>query len=356
MKKNTPRRVAARRWRISVFPLALAVLAASAACKNHWMESIVDFMYEDEQSGITLTDNGPGSGPDNLLTITLFGTVTNWSGIVDAINASGGAGKYIALDLSACTIAGTPGEFDPDSSNSVGKDKVVFLFLPDTATGIAAGTSGFPTFKGFTILTHIGGSGIVSVGDYAFSSCAALSSVSLPAAASIGDYAFSWCTALSSVSFPAAENIGIGAFSDCTALSSVSLPVAASIGDYAFINCTALSSVSFPAAASIGFSAFSDCTALSSVSLPAAENIGGAAFDGCTGLTSLTFGKAAAPWPVLGAYPFLSTGAGTLTIHVPSGTLSDYTGAWGVSAFTPANGNISVYGPDHKAINITDVP
>jgi hypothetical protein len=84
---------------------------------------------------------------------------------------------------------------------------------------------------------------ITSIGDWAFSGCSTLTSVSLPAAASIGDWAFSGCDALTSVSLPAAETIGGEAFSGCSALTSVSLPAAASIGQSAFSGCDALTSI-----------------------------------------------------------------------------------------------------------------
>ena len=47
---------------------------------------------------------------------------------------------------------------------------------------------------------------------YAFSSCSALTSVSLPLAASIGDSAFDSCSKLTSVSLPSATRIGQYAF------------------------------------------------------------------------------------------------------------------------------------------------
>jgi hypothetical protein len=52
-----------------------------------------------------------------------------------------------------------------------------------------------------------------------------------------------------------------------------------------------------------------------------------------------------------------NTGAGAmLTIRVPSGAVSAYTSAWGVSADTAANGNTGKYGSSHKWIVITDTP
>jgi hypothetical protein len=80
---------------------------------------------------------------------------------------------------------------------------------------------------------------------------------------SIGDWAFSGCTGLSSVSIPAGvTSIGNGAFSACTGFSSVSIPAGVtSIGNSAFSGCTGLSSVSIPAGVTnVGNGAFEDCT------------------------------------------------------------------------------------------------
>jgi hypothetical protein len=112
-----------------------------------------------------------------------------------------------------------------------------------------------------------------------------------------------------------------------------------------------------PAATTIGNSAFYLCTGLTTVSLPAATTIGDSAFYHCYDLSSLTFGRDTAPWPTLGSEVFAYTSSSwPLTIHVPPGTVSDYTSTWGVSASTANNGNTAVYGNFHKAITIVDTP
>ena len=187
---------------------------------------------------------------------------TNWNAILSAINT---ANKFVSLDLSACTksTASTGGglrsngDFDPLTSTTTGKAKIVNLTLPTLATGIVEGASSNPTFKNFTALKIVSGAGVTSIGDCAFSGCTALTSASFPAATSIGGYAFSNCTTLTSVSFPAATAIGRGAFLNCTTLTSVSFPAATAIGYHAFSGCTVLSSASFPAVTSIGGDAFS---------------------------------------------------------------------------------------------------
>jgi hypothetical protein len=119
------------------------------------------------------------------------------------------------------------------------------VVIPDMLDGLPV--TGFGTvFAANTSITSVsGGANITSLGDWAFFSCTALTSISLPAATSISVYAFEYCTALTSVSLPAATSISVGAFEYCSALTSVSLPAVTSIDNSAFISCTALTSVYF---------------------------------------------------------------------------------------------------------------
>jgi hypothetical protein len=94
-----------------------------------------------------------------------------------------------------------------------------------------AGTTliGYPTASGTLNLD-----GITKVGDYAFSSCSNLVTVTLPAAQTIGDSAFESCSGLKTVNLPKAHTISGWAFSGCDALETVTLPAVQSIGDSVF--------------------------------------------------------------------------------------------------------------------------
>ncbi|MDR1373967.1 MAG: leucine-rich repeat domain-containing protein, partial [Treponema sp.] len=223
---------------------------------------------------LAAASGGANAADPVILPVSIdLSNAADWADLLSAINA---AGKFAALDLSACTGMT---EFDPGNTISTGKDKIVSLILPDTATGVKAGAGpGDAAFKYFTALTSVTGAAITGIGGFAFYDCTGLTTVSLPAAENIGLYAFPNCTGLTTVSLPAAARIGDLAFYYCTGLTSVSLPAAAGIGSAAFIGCTGLDSVSLPAAASIGSAAFIGCTGLTSVSLPAAESIGSYAF------------------------------------------------------------------------------
>lgn len=91
----------------------------------------------------------------------------------------------------------------------------------------------YKPFRGGVIITDIGdnlmtgnlvipdridGKLVTAIGEWAFSHCYKLTSVTVPnSVKSIGDYAFDGCTALVSITIPAGlQKIGIDAFPDST--------------------------------------------------------------------------------------------------------------------------------------------
>ena len=133
---------------------------------------------------------------------------------------------------------------------------------------------------------------VTSVGDYAFTNCSTLSSVTIPESVSqIGDYAFCWCTSLEGITLP--DNvlvIGEGAFSNCVSLAFVNIPDGVShINSGTFFNC-ALQTVQLPSSIlSIGNKAFKNCRYLSSIIIP--EGVSGiemSTFEDCDLLASVT--------------------------------------------------------------------
>ena len=134
---------------------------------------------------------------------------------------------------------------------------------------------------------------VTSIGNYAFTNCSGLTSVTIPnSVTSIGNYAFYKCSGLTSVTIPnSVTSIGESAFGDCSGLTSVTIPNSVtSIGNYAFYKCSGLTSVTIPnSVTSIGESAFGDCSGLTSVTIPnSVTSIGNYAFYNCSGLTSVT--------------------------------------------------------------------
>jgi hypothetical protein len=79
---------------------------------------------------------GEGANAETAVKLELafdLGTMANeGSGWRDLLIALGAAGKFVNLDLSLCDMTGTV--FNPASGVSTGKDKIVSIALPNTAT------------------------------------------------------------------------------------------------------------------------------------------------------------------------------------------------------------------------------
>lgn len=119
----------------------------------------------------------------------------------------------------------------------------------------------------------------------------------------LGDYAFSGCSGLTSLTLPSSvTSIGRGAFHGCWKLTSLTIPSGVtSIGDKAFYGCSELTSLTIP----------------SSVT-----EIGWGAFRGCSGLTSIYVYPE--NLPELGIDIFTGCDAKNCTVYVPKGTYDAY--------------------------------
>jgi len=118
--------------------------------------------------------------------------------------------------------------------------------------------------------------------------------------------------------------IGSFAFRNCTGLTSIIIPDrVATIGESAFHNCTGLTSIIIPASVtSIGASAFRGLIGLTSITIgTGVTSIGHDAFAGSRNVTSLTYN--AINWNSSGisltAHPFASLGADTEGVNVTFG-------------------------------------
>ena len=161
--------------------------------------------------------------------------------------------------------------------------------IPNSVTSI--GGSVFYGCSGLTSVTI--GNSVTSIGGFEFYGCSALTSVTIGnSVTSIGGFAFAYCSALTSVTIGnSVTSIGVGAFHGCSGLTSVTIPNSVtSIGERAFYGCSGLTSVTIPnSVTSIGNSAFYGCSGLTSVTIPnSVTSIGNEAFYACSGLTSVT--------------------------------------------------------------------
>lgn len=135
-------------------------------------------------------------------------------------------------------------------------------------------------------------SNVASIGDYAFSSCKNLESITfLSKIETIGMDAFSYCTSLTNITIPSSvANIGRRSFAGCSNLTDINiLPGVQTIDSYAFIHCTSLSNITIPSSVtSIGENAFFYCESLSKISIPSGvTSIGIMTFYGCSKLKSI---------------------------------------------------------------------
>ena len=238
----------------------------------------------------------------------------------------------LAVLLSALSASAYAFKVDGIAYNKNGDGKSVYVAYGGDYTGPVTIPERV-TYDGATY-------SVTTIGDYAFSDCTGLTSVTIPSSVnSIGEEAFRGCTGLTSVTIPTsvteigysafggtpwynnqpdgvvyigkvayefkgemasgtAINIKEGtvsisgyAFYGCTGLTSVTIPNSITkIRDDTFKGCTGLTSITIPnSVTEIGWSAFKGCTGLPSVTIPnSVTEIGWSAFRGCAGLTSVT--------------------------------------------------------------------
>ena len=200
------------------------------------------------------------------------------------------------------------------------------ITIPDSVTSIGAGAFGScGSLSSITIPN-----GVTSIGAGAFGSCYSLSSITIPdGVTSIGAGAFSACGSLSSITIPnGVTSIGEAAFGSCYSLSSITIPDGVtSIGEVAFSACYSLSSITIPdGVTSIGNYAFNECYSLSSITIPdSVTSIGEGAFGACYGLAHIYFLPTTPP-SVSSSNAFSNIPTDCV-IHVPVGSLSAYTSA-----------------------------
>ena len=148
---------------------------------------------------------------------------------------------------------------------------------------------------------------------------------------SIGNYAFSMCTNLASVTIPnSVTTIRESAFCYCFSLTSVTIPNSiTTIGRWAFCY-THLTSITIPnSVMTIGFAAFDQCSSLTTITISSSvTTIEDYAFNECTSLTSVTNLNLV---PIeISSNVFSSVNQNACTLTVPTSAVSSYqnTGVW----------------------------
>ncbi len=138
----------------------------------------------------------------------------------------------------------------------------------------------------------IDGKPVTSIGDWSFSYCTSITSITIPGSVeNIGNVAFYSCTSLIAVTISyGLMTIGYQAFGDCTSMTSIALPDSITIiGGSSFSNCISLISITIPGnVKTIDTFTFSECTSLAYVTISdGVTTIGQYAFSQCTALTSV---------------------------------------------------------------------
>ena len=182
------------------------------------------------------------------------------------------------------------------------------LVIPSTdgegnnITAIEDGSYSSPTFQGLESSKVIIQEGITSIGDYAFSGCSGLTSVSLPSKlTSIGYNAFEDCSSLTSITIPSSvTSIGSAAFRGCSGLTgNIVLPEGVTeIKSGVFENCKGITGLTLPSnLTTIGIGAFRYCGSLTGglVMPESLIDIGANAFLG-SALTSMNYLGTLSQW------------------------------------------------------------
>ena len=166
------------------------------------------------------------------------------------------------------------------------------FIIPDDVTSIGEyAFSGCNSLKSITIPE-----GVTSIGECAFNNCVSLKTITLPdGLTSIGESAFSDCKSLETIIIPeGVTSIGEGTFSGCYELKTITLPDGlTSIGESAFSDCEALKTIDIPKGVTIiGEHAFSDCKLLKTITIPkGVTGIGKGTFSGCEALETITISE-----------------------------------------------------------------
>ncbi len=140
------------------------------------------------------------------------------------------------------------------------------------------------------------GSGVQSIGEFAFGGCTSLENITIPdSVKDIGKGAFLKCTSLKSVKIGSGlQSLGEHVFDQCISLEGITIPSnVKDIGECAFLHCTSLKNVEIGnGVISIGEQAFGGCISLEGITIPDnVKELGKGAFAGCASLKNVEIGS-----------------------------------------------------------------
>ena len=221
-----------------------------------------------------------------------------------------------------------PYYFSSSKSNELtGKiQKTIQVFLGSGVTSI-----GLYAFRQYINLTSITiPYGVTSIDNSVFINCYNLTSITIPdRVINIGSSAFQTCGSLTSITIPySVTSIGNNAFQNCYSLKTITIPNSAtSIGNNVFYYCYSLKSITIPdSVTSIGSNAFAYCYSLTSITIPdSVTSIDSNAFQNCCSLKNIIIERSTPP--TLSNVNAFTNLMSDYSIIVPAGSLSSYTSA-----------------------------
>ena len=249
--------------------------------------------------------------------------------------------KWHLTDDGVLTISGK-GEMD-DYSVPYNSAPWRYFGVKRIIVGDSVTTIGEYAFSNCSSLTSVTiPNSVTTIKEYAFSNCSSLTSVTIPnSVTTIGDNAFNGCSSLTSVTIPnSVTTIGGWAFSDCSSITSVTIPNSVTtIREYTFDNCSSLTSVTIPNSVTrIGSEAFSDCTNLQKVNIGnSVKTIGEFAFNKCTNITQISSEAVVPPTCESGVFFYVNTSKCKLI--VPKNSLDAYKQAYQWEDFSLIEGS-----------------
>lgn len=181
-------------------------------------------------------------------------------------------------------------------ANAFESASITSVYIPSSV--ISIGDKSFYSCKMLTSVTFENGSGLKSIGSYAFANCENLNNIDFPQSLlTIGEYAYSGCTSLTEVTITAnITSMGDSVFRDCKKLTCVNWNATActSVGGSfsPFMNCF-IETVNFGENVTIiPMAAFFYCSGIQTVVIPdSVTTIGVCAFYYCTSLKSAVLGR-----------------------------------------------------------------
>lgn len=284
-------------------------------------------------NGTAVVDWGDGTTPDTI-TGTSKNSATNVhheyaaaGRYVIAIDITSGSANIRSFDTSATQLLKPQ-----NGSNSYNTTKAYAASIVKVEMGNNIGLNKYAFGSCYAMESVTIPYGVSITADYAFTNCTSLRCVVLPSLTgssyTIGGYTFNLCTSLEMVSLPKQYTYGNqNEFYSCYALEWAAFPsVFMTVNSYYFYDCRALRALTFPSTTTtIASNALYSLATLSCLTIPSSVTaIQSNAISYLSGLGELHFKGATPATASSNALISLPTDC---TIYVPAGTLSAYTSA-----------------------------